>query len=48
MIVIVCTASKISVNQLGSLQVYEIYLSKEYMALSVLWTSNEEILADGI
>lgn len=33
---------------LDSLQAYEIYWSKEYMALSVLWTSNEEILADGI
>lgn len=48
MFVIVSTASKISGSQLVSLQACAIYLSKEYMALSVLWTSNEEILADGI
>lgn len=48
MFVVVSTASRISVSQLGSLKASEIYLSVEYMALSVLWTSNEEVLAHEI
>lgn len=48
MFVIVSTASKISVCQSGSLQASEMYLSMEYVALSVLWTYNEDTLVDGI
>lgn len=48
MFVAVSTSSKMMVSQSGSLQAYEIYLSKESTALSVLWTSNEQILAHGI
>lgn len=48
MFIIVSTASKILVSQLGRLQASEIYLSKEYVALSVLRTYNEGSLADGI